>query len=100
MSQDVCACVSVWFQEVEIRPPRLVLIPACSPRCRGLRFPTCRAENRGSPSKAVSRAQPAGAAACITTTGFYLVQGGRDVEREVEKSRKSRGLSREEGRES
>lgn len=36
----------------------------------------------GSSSKAVSRAQPAGAAACITTTGFYLVQGGRGARRE------------------
>lgn len=70
---------------MDIRPPRLVFSSACCPQCRGLRFPTWRAENRGRSSKAVGRAQPAGAAACITTTGFYLEEEGRDAEREGER---------------
>lgn len=71
-------CEPLWFQEMEIRPPRLLFIPARSPQRWGFRFPTRRAKSRGSPSKAVSTAQPAGAAACIATTGFYLAQGGRE----------------------
>lgn len=71
-------CEPLRFQEMEIRPPRLLFIPARSPQRWGFRFPTRRAKSRGSPSKAVSTAQPAGAAACIATTGFYLAQGGRE----------------------
>lgn len=70
---------------MDIRPPRLVFSSACCPQCWGLRFPTRRAENRGRSSKAVGRAQPAGAAACITTTVFYLEEEGRDTEREWER---------------
>lgn len=87
----VVVCLSVWFQEMDIGPPRLLFIPACSPQRWGLRFPTRRAESQGSLSEAVSRAQPAGAAACITTTGFYLVQGGGHADRVVEK-RRARGV--------
>lgn len=66
---------------MDIGPPWLLFISACSPQRWGLRFPTRRAESQGSLSEAVSRAQPAGAAACITATGFYLVLGGGDADR-------------------
>lgn len=83
----VCECV--WFQGKGDRASQVRLHPSELPTAPRPRVSDTEGrEYTGSPSKAVSRAQPAGAAACITTTGFYLVQGGRDADGEVEREGK------------
>lgn len=75
--------VNLWTRRSwkrEIGPPWFVFIPSTFPAARRLHVsPHGGSKSGGSPSKAVSRAQPAWAAACITTTaGFYLAQRRRD----------------------
>lgn len=78
-----------------IRPPGSSSLQRAPHSAEASGFPPWRAESSRSSSLAVSRTQPAGAAASITTTGFYLVQGGREGGTE-RRRREGLGWSREE----
>lgn len=100
MSRDVCGCVRVCVCVCGSRKWRSGLPGSSSSRraphsAEASGFPHGGQRIRGVPSKAVSRAQPARAAACVATTGFYLVQGGEKSQGSGQERKRGRARKRE-----